>query len=515
MKLLKKIKRYAKRLMSGPKPPKHDYIADIAGAAGWTYEEASEKVNSACRQLGISPEVYFKGKYYKKSWQRQQLMARRWLANERSNKRRAKRIAKRTGKTIPEIFARVEALNARDDSNYEIDLPIYERYGLYELNDDEAVRIINVIAELETRGNELNAKLDDVDDGTLTYEDIQTEIDAYYELTRSLVTPRLRKTLSKKYDYLLSEMNADEEKTTEFITDLEVTRNLLGFTQDEYIIFHMYRASFPEKREYVSRRDRGKMVGKVNTRKVSNVLIDKYNTYLHMPELFGREMAAVRSMDDFEVFADFVSRHPEFVIKPFTACTGKGVGLVTVKDPADKEGLREQFSQLVETNRMFLMEERIVQNEQIAAFNRDSINTVRLITYYKDGKFTAVGGFFKTGRTGSFVDNGGAGGVFASVDCETGRLNSDGADERGTIYTEHPDSHVHYRDFQLPEWSKALKLGENACKAIGVDSLIGWDIACNDKNEWVVVEGNSKSTFLHQGPLLHGVRPRVKEIMDF
>lgn len=514
MKFVKKIKRYLRRVIKGPNPPKHDYIADIAEEAGWPYEEASEKVKSACSKLGISPEVYLKGKYYKKSWERQQLAARRFLSKERSNKKRAKRIAKKTGKTAAEVLARVDSLNAREDTTFDIDLQAYERYGLYELDDDEAVKIINVIGELKARAKVLNGKLAEVDEGTLTYTDIQSEIDAYYGLTRSMITPHLREIITKKYDYLLSGMNADEERTTEFIADIEVMNSLLGFTQDEYIIFHMYDASFPEKREYVSKRDRGRMVGNVNTSKVTDVLIDKYNTYKRMPELFGREMTEIRSADDFDAFADFVERHPAFVIKPFTSCTGKGVALVTV-DTSDKKGMKEQFTKLIEANRMFLMEERIVQNEKTAAFNKDSINTVRLITYFKDGKFTPVGAFFKTGRVGSFVDNGGAGGVFAAVDTRTGRLMSDGADERGTIYLEHPDSHVRYRDFQLPVWEKALRLGENACRAIGVDSLIGWDIACNDKNEWVIVEGNSKSTFLHQGPLLHGVRSQVKEIMDF
>lgn len=135
------------------------------------------------------------------------------------------------------------------------------------------------------------------------------------------------------------------------------------------------------------------------------------------------------------------------------------------------------------------MEEVIRQHERLAMWNDSCVNTVRINSFLNNDKFDILCPFIRTGRKGSIVDNGGQGGIFACIDKETGKICTDGMDEKANTYTNHPDSGIKYKRWQIPYWLELVELAEKCHRNMPRHSYISWDFALTD-NGWVLIEGN-------------------------
>lgn len=94
-------------------------------------------------------------------------------------------------------------------------------------------------------------------------------------------------------------------------------------------------------------------------------------------------------------------------------------------------------------NGPLILEEHIKQNNKLASLHSNSLNTIRMITYLdNENNVTIHYPFIKIGQKGSFVDNGGAGGIIALIDSNTGKIITLGKDEKNNSYLEHPDTKI-------------------------------------------------------------------------
>jgi len=170
-----------------------------------------------------------------------------------------------------------------------------------------------------------------------------------------------------------------------------------------------------------------------------------------------------------------------------------------IKPIEPKRGKKElQFKELLDEYGSFIVEELIQPHDAIRTLNPDSVNTVRVITYFDGEKTIIHDTFMKVGKKGSFVDNGGAGGIFVSVDPITGKFKSNGCDENGVIYETHPDTGVPFIGYQLPDWEQARALGMELSTKVPGLKYIGWDFTYTKKKKWIIVEGNAKTQFFGQ-----------------
>lgn len=486
----------------------NEYIQAVVDATGWTFDDAKEKMEIVKTQLGIPFKAYVEEEFYKLTRSRQERKAGSYLRKREKSRKQMKAVAKLTGKSEKTIKQEISAMNALDVC--EVDIDLYSKYGLYELTFKEVSDLLEVLKKVDEKTPVLRKKFDEIDEGALTYDDIKGEIEEYKGLMEKLITP----TLSANYTRLLEkaglDVKTDPGRVEDVVLDMQFSRLLLRFTLGEYIMYHLYRFGLEDKREFISDVERVRILSKINKKGLRDIVNNKFDLYLKMKPLFGRDVEAIYTEDDKQKFMDFTSKHDEFVLKPFNESMGRGVTLIH-KDP--ETDIEEEFQELLKTNRTFLMEERIIQDERLAAFNKDSLNTIRLMIYYDGENAVPVTGFFRTGREGSFVDNAGAGGIFADIDVKTGILDTDGADEKGRAYEVHPNSGLKYKGFQLPEWENAVKVGCEGNKMLGTPCFIGWDLALNDKGTWVVVEGNSYPQFVNQVPLGYGLRPYLKSIL--
>lgn len=297
----------------------------------------------------------------------------------------------------------------------------------------------------------------------------------------------------------------DEGEREIIRTDMRFSRIAYGFLPGEYVAFGLEHKGMNERRAYVSDQQRRVYRYKMNDILAANVFIDKSKTYEKYRAYYHRQVIAIRRARDFERFRQFVGGHEEFVLKNALDSLGKGVRLVRRADMGDE---RAFFNACIRKG-IHVLEERIEQSSALSAFNDSSVNTVRVITVKTALGIAVPYCILRMGRAGAFVDNSGNGGVIACVDYATGRLQTDGYDEKGNIYLSHPDTGAPFNGTQLPAWDELQVLCEEVAMKTEKINMVGWDFA-HTEDGWVVVEGNDSPHIIAQQMILGG----LKEVMD-
>ena len=395
----------------------------------------------------------------------------------------------------------------RKKTSYKLSLNEYVAYEIYNMSFKDARKF----AKLLHRSNELKYKirqaLDEYFLGENVNEEYNVDSKAFSKDVEELYKISAL-TITKEYREKYSGISSSEKE----IIDMNVSFKLFQTTGMEYKLYHFDEISLLERTKFLANNVKNDTLralpqGKERDlyRKFCDMTDSKIKTYRAFKEFYRRECIVVKSKSDYEEFVKFAQNHPRFIKKPLTASQGKGVELF------ESNGNLEKLFKEVRTRNKVILEEVISQNEIVAQFNKDSINTFRIITFNDGKNVEPVWGYFRTGRAGSIVDNAGAGGILASIDCKKGIVCSDGGDERGNRYEVHPETGLKYKGFEIPNWEDLKNISITLSSGFPEAAVIGWDFAFNDKGEWVIVEVNCMPEFLFQGAADLGVR---KEFMD-
>lgn len=138
-------------------------------------------------------------------------------------------------------------------------------------------------------------------------------------------------------------------------------------------------------------------------------------------------------------------------------------------------------------NEDYIFEKQIVQSEEVAKFNADSVNTIRVLTYNNK----IVSASIRFGGKGDFIDNVSKGGVAVSIDIRTGKLGSFGMRMYDiNHYYEHPDSNLKFKGEYIPQWFRVKELIMDIMVKFPYFKSVGFDIAITD-NGPVIVEINT------------------------
>ena len=283
-----------------------------------------------------------------------------------------------------------------------------------------------------------------------------------------------------------------------------------GFSPVEFFGYELEGKTADQRRQYVSDRELMEYVYRMNDRIDISLFNDKADTYRRFGKYYDREAVAVETSDDYRDFSGFAEKHGVFVKKKVNGAMGRDVELIDIR----KEGSGpESFFAELESTGKYLIEELIVQDKETAVFNESSVNTVKFLSFLTSKGVRIPYCFMKCGRKGSFVDNGGSGGILVGIDLNTGKLDTDGFDEYHTRYPAHPDSGVIFNGYQLPRFDEALALCMHLSPQAPSVRYIGWDLAYT-KGKWVVVEGNGMNQLI--GPQLvyeRGIKQEIAGIM--
>ncbi len=197
--------------------------------------------------------------------------------------------------------------------------------------------------------------------------------------------------------------------------------------------------------------------------------------------------------------ADMIAKHfgnnDKVVLKPSTdSHSGQGVKLLNRKGNVfvDKGGQVVDGKYLYDYGKNFVIQEVIEQHPYMAQFCKSSCNTMRVMTYrsIKDESINIFGAVLRIGHEGSFVDNLFAGGGFATIDVQTGKLGNCIYDEFGRKYDDINGVNFSSTDYRIPFWNEVCYFAKSIGQQIPHCRLIAMDITYDVHSKPRLIEFN-------------------------
>ena len=279
---------------------------------------------------------------------------------------------------------------------------------------------------------------------------------------------------------------------------------------EEYFSYHYESITRKERQKFVLNWEKDVFAKTVNSKKVHQLLDDKYASFLHFKGFYQREMVLIDFNEDLAKAKSFFEKHPQAIIKKNTGGSGHGVQIVDAHNYSCIDELYFSLKNQYDSKKIVL-EELIQQDSKMASLHPQSVNTLRMPTIRIAENILFFHPGMRIGRGDSIVDNGGSGGILAAIDEKTGCIKA-AAVEDGTDYIIHPDTKIPLIGFQIPFWEEAKAFTIKLMKALPEGVYISWDIALSEKG-WVMVEGNSRGQFFgRQLPIHTGIRDEFDEI---
>ena len=290
--------------------------------------------------------------------------------------------------------------------------------------------------------------------------------------------------------------------------DMEFCWFAYGFHPDEYMFFDLggVNKDAEKRRSFVSEQERWCFRFSVND--FSDPLMsDKADTFKRFSKYYHRNELAVDKNTKLEDLKRFLDGKEEFVQKYVSSSRGQAVKLICTADIQPEKYLNE-----LKSKGHFLLEDKIIQSQELNQFG-PSIHNIRVSTFRTRDGILPVCGFFTMGTKDTFVVNATIGCVFASIDCKTGLIESDGCDELGNRYSVHPSSKMPIKGYKLPSWDEAIDLCIEIAKQLENFEYVSFDLAHTEKG-WDVIEINSSGQFLHQAGTLIGFRDELYQLIE-
>lgn len=329
------------------------------------------------------------------------------------------------------------------------------------------------------------------------------------------IIERRKEKFPKKYAEIENSAIKLVGNNKELVFDMVFSYFAYGYTPNEFLCYGFQNKSLSERREFLSDRDSVRYAYRLNPWDDMDLFMDKTKTYQRFKKYYGRSLFVFDKNTSYENLKKFLFHKHKIVKKnPMESC-GRSVELLEIED-ADTayQRIYSRLKKELENVDNLVLEEVVSQHTEMAKYNASSVNTIRCITLRnKTGEIIVPFCFMKVGRNGSFVDNGGAGGLLVGIDETTGKLNSDAIDETGRRYKCHPDSGVCFMGEILPEWNEMISICKKMASELKTIKWIGWDMAYTN-NGWVVIEGNGATEIIGpQSTSGKGVRRKMEQLM--
>lgn len=490
----------------------YEYVRLVAAEARISYKRALRMMLSEKEKNGISFRDFFKMKLYRFS-EKTRIQRGEYL-NKISDTENMyfNHAVKKTGMKREDIERNLMIFN--DNPYAQVGINEYIGLDLYKADPQQIEEVLLNIRERRLLGKKLVSLFDEMDHGECKYENLSAIWEKYYEVTKKTIIKSDIEDMRETIEKCKPEILEDEEILRSTVADMLACKRTMGFLEFEYFMYGLQKKELEERRKYISNLYRTKKLNMVNDRIQCELLDNKEKTYKLFKEFYGREVIAIHSKNDFDKFEKFCKKHDRFVKKPLNNAMGEGVALVQIDKNTD---IKDLFFSLVEELGKFIIEELIICHDQIKRLNPDSVNTVRMTTYY-DGQSTHIlWPWMRIGRAGRFVDNAGAGGLGVAIEKNTGVFFSDGFDENGHSFKMHPENGIVFNGYKCPNWEGALKLGYDLSRKLvdKVDGIrfVGWDITYTQECKWIVIEGNAFPQAVQQACYGRGLKKEIDAVI--
>lgn len=276
-----------------------------------------------------------------------------------------------------------------------------------------------------------------------------------------------------------------------------------GLDAMDYFRYHFYSFKHAKRKAfitegYLKRMNKHFNPINPNTKKCYDLLDNKIEFNSFFKEFINREW--IPSNINYDEFVSFCKRHPIVFAKP--ACGGGGHGVRKIKFN-NEQGIKDLFDEI--HNKKYVVEEQIIQSNDINKMNRSSINTIRVYTVFYKNNVYITGATFRIGNGISEIDNYSLDNYAASINHETGLVDSTAVNQRALRIDKHPVTGTVIVGFKIPSWHLITRMVLDAHKKISQLRYIGWDVALDINNRPQLIEGNTfAGVELQQHPCLIG-----------
>ena len=320
-----------------------------------------------------------------------------------------------------------------------------------------------------------------------------------------------KEIVRKKVDQFMAAATPQEKNAV--IEDVLDMARKYRFSADEYFYYHFRDKAEEERKTFVSDLNRVDIVESLNQAKNLAIFDDKLRTVDVFGKYYHRQTCGVKSEKDLKDLIKFARETGKFIVKPQVGTCGHGIRIVDMQEYANEERcLRDLIRQYCNgRGEGFIAEELIRQVPELAQFHHQYVNTVRIATVRFEEGSEVLAAFFRTGRSGSAVDNVGSGGVFGTLDVATGEVVAV-SDAMGRYYTQHPDTGVQMVGFKVPRWEEAKAMAIELASVVKGNRYGGWDLALTE-NGWVLVEANARGQFVWQIPTQKGFMDEINAVL--
>ena len=181
-----------------------------------------------------------------------------------------------------------------------------------------------------------------------------------------------------------------------------------------------------------------------------------------------------------------ILQEEQLIIKP-TQDTFGGQGIVFY-DRGEAESFDIDYV-LRSFDKGFVAQRIIKQHPDLARINKDSVNTIRVITFRFMGEYHVLSTILRMGRSGSRVDNTTAGGCACPIKPD-GWLVEKAVNRKTEWMDRHESSGILFKDIRVPSFGRILEIAKEAHSKMPLFDLIGWDFAVDENGDPVMIEYN-------------------------
>lgn len=278
----------------------------------------------------------------------------------------------------------------------------------------------------------------------------------------------------------------------------------------DYQEFDFYLLTNKERKTYLTRTKNNMIVKEYND-KASFYKFDDKGYFNNLFKDYLKRDYLIINEDNFKDFENFTKKHQVFIVKPIDGDGGKGIEKINLTKKTD---LKKLFNELL-LKKQTLLEEYIIQNKKISELYPDSVNSLRLFTFFDGYDAYVLNSVFKLGN-GGVIDNFSSGSMYTFVNDE-GKVIVPAIDQNDQIYKIHPITKKTIIDFEVPFYQEACELVKQASKVVPEVKYIGWDVAISNAGP-VIIEGNCFPGVFQIKPSLdknhEGILPKYQKYMD-
>lgn len=194
----------------------------------------------------------------------------------------------------------------------------------------------------------------------------------------------------------------------------------------------------------------------------------------------------------------------EVFCKPtIDSSSGNGCFIANFESGIDLISKRKVEDILTSLGENFVIQERLKCHKTITNIYSKSVNTFRIMTYRWNDKYFHVPIIMRIGQGGNYLDNAHAGGIFVAVD-DDGKMHNQAFTEFKTIYTEHPDTGIKFKDCKIELLPNVIIKAKKMHAAMSQVGVINWDFTIDDVGEPVLLEANMRAGSIWLFQIAHG-----------